>query len=95
MANLPPALSLSLPDFFDLLLAWHLPLLSSLSAPAVISAEYVAIEATFIVVVSTDSVEVATADQLVESVQVAELSAMSHVMSIWKSRPEVAVLPWK
>ena len=55
----------------------------------------VAIEATLRVVVSTDSVEVATADQLVESVQVAELSSMSQVMSISKSRPEVAVLPWK
>jgi len=45
--------------------------------------------------VSTDSVDVSTADQLVESVQVAEDSLMSQVMSISKSRPGVAVLPWK
>jgi hypothetical protein len=47
------------------------------------------------VVVSAESVEVPTADQLVESVQVAELSSIAQVMSISKSRPEVAVLPWK
>jgi hypothetical protein len=52
-------------------------------------------EATARVEVSTDSVDVSTADQLVESVQVAEDSLMSQVMSISKSRPGVAVLPWK
>jgi hypothetical protein len=96
-ASLPPALSPSFPELFLPLPVTpvHLPVLSSLSMPAVISAEYVAIEATFKVVVSTESVEVPTADQLVESVHVAEFSSMSQVMSISKSRPEVAVLPWK
>jgi hypothetical protein len=94
-ASLSPEL-LSSPLPFSLLeTPVHFPVRSSFLAPSVISAVCVAMDSTARVEVSTDSVDVSTADQLVESVQVAEASSMSQVMSISKSRPEVAVLPWK